>query len=283
MDYVSCTQTSVLLNDNVHHFARKQLPLYHSENLDFSSPLRGFPRGFSGKELTCQSKRHGFSSWVGKILWRRKWQPTLVFLPGKSHGASWPTVYGVAKSLTQRSDWACMHSPLNTAPNTIYLLVASAWYIFRILYLAFATGIFGFHPRNWLFSLLASSKAQAIVWYLCDIALGKKSSLFILTLLVFVWITRGNLSFHIHTVVKENLVFVLNLWCFPMLRTVMFLIILPPCKLVSPCKRNRGLYYNNSKWNIYHVCIGSLGSHGETKENTPHTGTALQVRNPELV
>ena len=28
----------------------------------------------------------GFSSWVGKIPWRRKWQPTLVFLPGKSHG-----------------------------------------------------------------------------------------------------------------------------------------------------------------------------------------------------
>ena len=25
-------------------------------------------------------------SWVGKIPWRRKWQPTPVFLPGKSHG-----------------------------------------------------------------------------------------------------------------------------------------------------------------------------------------------------
>ena len=30
--------------------------------------------------------RHGFDPWVGKILWRRKWQPTPVFLPGKSHG-----------------------------------------------------------------------------------------------------------------------------------------------------------------------------------------------------
>ena len=27
-----------------------------------------------------------FDSWVGKILWRRKWQPTLLFLPGKPHG-----------------------------------------------------------------------------------------------------------------------------------------------------------------------------------------------------
>ena len=30
--------------------------------------------------------RQGFNPWVGKIPWRRKWQPTLVFLPGESHG-----------------------------------------------------------------------------------------------------------------------------------------------------------------------------------------------------
>jgi len=28
----------------------------------------------------------GFDPWVGKIPWRRKWQSTPVFLPGKSHG-----------------------------------------------------------------------------------------------------------------------------------------------------------------------------------------------------
>ena len=35
------------------------------------------------KEPTCQCKRHkrcGFDLWVGKIPWRRKWQPTPVFL-----------------------------------------------------------------------------------------------------------------------------------------------------------------------------------------------------------
>ena len=39
--------------------------------------------------LACQSRRcksHRFEPWVGKIPWRRKWQPTPVFLPGKSHG-----------------------------------------------------------------------------------------------------------------------------------------------------------------------------------------------------
>ena len=28
----------------------------------------------------------GFSPWVEKILWRREWQPTPVFLPGEFHG-----------------------------------------------------------------------------------------------------------------------------------------------------------------------------------------------------
>ena len=31
-------------------------------------------------------KRHRFNSWVEKIPWRREWQATPVFLPGKSHG-----------------------------------------------------------------------------------------------------------------------------------------------------------------------------------------------------
>ena len=30
--------------------------------------------------------RCGFDPWVGKIPWRRAWQPTAVFLPGESHG-----------------------------------------------------------------------------------------------------------------------------------------------------------------------------------------------------
>ena len=30
------------------------------------------------------AKRHGLNPWVGKVRWSRKWQPTPVFLPGKS-------------------------------------------------------------------------------------------------------------------------------------------------------------------------------------------------------
>ena len=49
----------------------------------------GFPDGASGKEPTCQHRRlkgFRFDPWVGTIPWRRKWQPTPVFLPGESHG-----------------------------------------------------------------------------------------------------------------------------------------------------------------------------------------------------
>ena len=50
---------------------------------------KGLPSGTSGKEPTYKCRRPRrprFNPWVGKIPWRRKWQRTLVFLPGESHG-----------------------------------------------------------------------------------------------------------------------------------------------------------------------------------------------------
>ena len=63
----------------------------------------GLPRWLSGKESTCQCRRHEFDPWIRKIPWRRKWQPTPVFLPGKSHGQRSPVGY-CHKSLAQLSD-----------------------------------------------------------------------------------------------------------------------------------------------------------------------------------
>ena len=37
-------------------------------------------------ESTCPFRRHRFDPWVGKVPWRKKWQPTPVLLPGESHG-----------------------------------------------------------------------------------------------------------------------------------------------------------------------------------------------------
>ena len=46
-------------------------------------------------------KLHEFDPWVGKIPWRKKWQTTSVFLPGKSHGQ---------RSLVGYSPWGCKKS-----------------------------------------------------------------------------------------------------------------------------------------------------------------------------
>ena len=62
----------------------------------------GFPRGSGGKESSWQCRRPGFHPWVGNIPWRKKGQPTPIFLPGKSmdRGAWWAAVHGVAKRWT---------------------------------------------------------------------------------------------------------------------------------------------------------------------------------------
>ena len=47
--------------------------------------IRSFPGGSDGR-VRLQGRRPGLDPWVGKIPWRREWQPTLVFLPGESQG-----------------------------------------------------------------------------------------------------------------------------------------------------------------------------------------------------
>ena len=88
----------------------------------------GLPRWHNGKESACQCSRCGFHLWVRKIPWRRKWQPTPVFVLGKLHGQrSWrATVHSVTKSWTWLTDWAQVptysavskqHSPAQTPPQ----------------------------------------------------------------------------------------------------------------------------------------------------------------------
>ena len=62
----------------------------------WASPVHRLPRWPSGKESTCQFRRCEFDPWVRKIPWRRKWQPTRVFLPGDFLGQ---------RSLTGYSPW----------------------------------------------------------------------------------------------------------------------------------------------------------------------------------
>ena len=53
------------------------------------SHKHGCPNWLLGKGSACQCRwcrKPGFHFWVRKIPWRRKWQPTPVFLPAQSHG-----------------------------------------------------------------------------------------------------------------------------------------------------------------------------------------------------
>ena len=55
---------------------------------------------------------------IGKILWRREWQPTPIFLPGESHEQRRPVGY---------SWWGCKESDtteqLSTAHINIYIYI----------------------------------------------------------------------------------------------------------------------------------------------------------------
>ena len=68
----------------------------------------GFPRDSfpEAKKLSAKCRRCGFDPWVGKIRWRRKWQPTpwVVFLTGKSQGQ---------RSLVGYSPWGRKRIGLN--------------------------------------------------------------------------------------------------------------------------------------------------------------------------
>ena len=66
-----------------------------------SNTLQGFLGGFDGKASVCNAGDQGSILGWGKIPWRRKWQPTPAFLPGKSHGQG---------SLVGYSPWSCKES-----------------------------------------------------------------------------------------------------------------------------------------------------------------------------
>ena len=86
------------LNPQPLYWQMDSYPLYHQGSPMFILTSSSFG---SGKESAhqCKSwKRLGFHPWVGKIPWKRKWQPTPVFLPGKPHGQ---------RSLMGYSPWGC--------------------------------------------------------------------------------------------------------------------------------------------------------------------------------
>ena len=91
-------------------------PAYWMEPLECSvHPQIGLHRWLSGGEPACQCrrlKRLGFDLWVGKIPWRREWQPISIFLPGEFHGLRSLMGYNPwGRNESDRIEWLNMHSP----------------------------------------------------------------------------------------------------------------------------------------------------------------------------
>ena len=99
------------------------------------------------KRVCLQWGRPGFDPWIRKIPWRRKWQPTPVFLPGKSCGQ---------RSQAGYSPWSrrVRHNP---ATNTLLLWVHDRnkkyivlkWYVFVCGYTIFPHKIYFVHRAQW--------------------------------------------------------------------------------------------------------------------------------------
>ena len=77
------------------------LPGAFTGNADCDAGISGFCHVLVTPSLVAQEVKRlsvMWETWVRKIRWRRKWQPTPVLLPGKFHG--WRNLVGY-------SPWGC--------------------------------------------------------------------------------------------------------------------------------------------------------------------------------
>ena len=91
----------------------------------------GLLKWLNGKEPACQwrrCKRCWFDPWVEKIPCRRKWQPTPLFLPGKSHGQRNQVGYSpwACKEVDTAEHWIHTHSHTHTHTHTHTHLLPNA-------------------------------------------------------------------------------------------------------------------------------------------------------------
>ena len=95
----------------------------------------GFPGDLMVRNPPCQCRRPRFHPWVGKIPWRRPWQPTPVFSPGKSHGQ---------RSLVGYSPWG------GSQRDTTEHVHISNYLCWKTFYLSWTNAFIKYNKRNLL-------------------------------------------------------------------------------------------------------------------------------------
>ena len=77
-----CLNIDINIILNYRHLKKKQTNQQVQE--EWTSLVVWWKRILLPMQETC--RRQGFNPWIGKIPWNKKWQPTRIFLPAKSHG-----------------------------------------------------------------------------------------------------------------------------------------------------------------------------------------------------
>ena len=92
--------------------------------------------------------RQGFDPWVGKIPWRRKWQPTSVLLPGESHRQRNLAGYNPWGRKERLSDWTELnwHKLLEPFFKVLLFLAYTSWDSIHLRSLSFPDGTSGKEP-----------------------------------------------------------------------------------------------------------------------------------------
>ena len=90
----------------------------------FGIVVWGFPRWHTGKEPTCQCRRHKrcrFHPWVREIPWRRKWKPASYSCPKKFHGQRSLVGYSpVGHKELDTTEWLSTCTVLNELYKSLY-------------------------------------------------------------------------------------------------------------------------------------------------------------------
>ena len=92
-----------------------------------SRTIIGFPWWLSGKESTCQCRRCGFNPGLGRSPWRRKWQPTLVFLYRRCLGQRSLAGYSPWSRKRVRLDWVNNSNRITKRRLLLLLLLLSCF------------------------------------------------------------------------------------------------------------------------------------------------------------
>ena len=75
----------------------------------------------------------GFDAWVRKILWRRKWQPTPVFLPGEFHGQRSQAGYSLGRKELNTTE-QLTHSKIQDCKGGLELPDTEPWVLREVVY-----------------------------------------------------------------------------------------------------------------------------------------------------